>query len=210
MKFRMVHNNFNVLDLAKSLKFYRDAFDMHEVRRIEAKDGSFIIVYLEDGNSSHQLELTWLRDRKEPYNLGDNDPTTTGSRSSRRSGDFSAVKSFFPRPVALMGLGAACISHSSLTFSRAQARSVIPLSPGLLSGPNAVSAVSGISTAPRPSRGHKSGQRRGRHFPRPLAFLRAQARSVIPLSPGLLTGPSAVSAASACERTGVERSPSGD
>lgn len=73
MKFRMVHNNFNVLDLEKSLKFYRDAFDMHEVRRIEAKDGSFIIVYLEDGNSSHQLELTWLRDRKEPYNLGDNE-----------------------------------------------------------------------------------------------------------------------------------------
>lgn len=73
MKFKMVHNNFNVLDLEKSLKFYRDAFDMHEVRRIEAKDGSFIIVYLEDGNSSHQLELTWLRDRKEPYNLGDNE-----------------------------------------------------------------------------------------------------------------------------------------
>ena len=73
MKFRMVHNNFNVLDLEKSLKFYAEAFDMHEVRRIEAKDGSFIIVYLEDGNSSHQLELTWLRDRKEPYNLGDNE-----------------------------------------------------------------------------------------------------------------------------------------
>ena len=73
MKFRMVHNNFNVLDLEKSLKFYREAFDMHEVRRLEAKDGSFIIVYLEDGNSSHQLELTWLKDRKEPYNLGDNE-----------------------------------------------------------------------------------------------------------------------------------------
>ena len=48
MKFRMVHNNFNVLDLNKSLKFYAAAFDMHEVRRINAKDGSFIIVYLED------------------------------------------------------------------------------------------------------------------------------------------------------------------
>lgn len=73
MKFRMVHNNFNVLDLEKSLKFYADAFDMKEVRRINAKDGSFIIVYLEDGNSAHQLELTWLRDRKEPYDLGDNE-----------------------------------------------------------------------------------------------------------------------------------------
>ena len=73
MQFKMVHNNFNVLDLEKSLKFYAEAFDMKEVRRINAKDGSFIIVYLEDGSSSHQLELTWLSDRKEPYNLGDNE-----------------------------------------------------------------------------------------------------------------------------------------
>ena len=69
----MVHNNFNVFDLEKSLKFYQEAFDMKEVRRINSKDGSFIIVYLEDGTSSHRLELTWLRDRKEPYDLGDNE-----------------------------------------------------------------------------------------------------------------------------------------
>ena len=73
MKFAMVHNNFNVLDLERSLAFYADAFDMKEVRRIAAPDGSFIIVYLEDGNSSHRLELTWLRDRKEPYDLGDDE-----------------------------------------------------------------------------------------------------------------------------------------
>ena len=73
MKFQMVHNNFNVLDLDRSLEFYRKAFGMHEVRRINAKDGSFIIVYLEDGTSAHQLELTWLRDRKEPYDLGDDE-----------------------------------------------------------------------------------------------------------------------------------------
>ena len=69
MKFRMVHNNLNVFDLDKSIKFYQDAFDMHEVQRINAKDGSFIIVYLEDGNSSHQLELTWLREMDRPYDL---------------------------------------------------------------------------------------------------------------------------------------------
>ena len=46
MKFRMVHNNLNVFDLDKSIKFYQDAFDMQEVKRINAKDGSFIIVYL--------------------------------------------------------------------------------------------------------------------------------------------------------------------
>ena len=45
MKFRMVHNNFNVLDLEKSLAFYGEALDMREVRRIEKPD--FTIVYLE-------------------------------------------------------------------------------------------------------------------------------------------------------------------
>ena len=73
MKFRMVHNNLNVFDLDKSLKFYADAFDMKEVKRINAPDGSFIIVYLEDGSSSHRLELTWLRDMDRPYDLGDNE-----------------------------------------------------------------------------------------------------------------------------------------
>lgn len=73
MKFRMAHNNFNVLDLEKSLKFYADAFGLREARRLNARDGAFIIVYLEDGSSGHQLELTWLRDRGEPYDLGDNE-----------------------------------------------------------------------------------------------------------------------------------------
>ena len=73
MKFRMIHNNFNVLDLDRSLKFYADAFDLKEVGRINAKDGSFIIVYLGDGSSDHRLELTWLRDRKDPYDLGDDE-----------------------------------------------------------------------------------------------------------------------------------------
>jgi len=30
-------------------------------------------VYLGDEITSHKLELTWLRDRSEPYNLGDNE-----------------------------------------------------------------------------------------------------------------------------------------
>ena len=73
MNFRMVHNNLNVFDLDKSIKFYQDAFDMYEVKRINAEDGSFIIVYLEDGNSDHRLELTWVKEMEQPYNLGDNE-----------------------------------------------------------------------------------------------------------------------------------------
>lgn len=73
MKFTFAHNNFNVLDLEKSLKFYEEALNLKEARRMEAEDGSFILVYLTDGKTPHELELTWLRDRKEPYNLGENE-----------------------------------------------------------------------------------------------------------------------------------------
>jgi lactoylglutathione lyase len=73
MRFVFAHNNFNVLDLERSLKFYRDALGLREVRRKDAADRSFILVFLGDGTTPHRLELTWLRDRKEPYGLGDNE-----------------------------------------------------------------------------------------------------------------------------------------
>ena len=73
MKFTFNHNNFNVLDLQKSIAFYEEALGLKVVRQYEAPDGSFILAYMGDGVTPHQLELTWLRDRKEPYNLGENE-----------------------------------------------------------------------------------------------------------------------------------------
>lgn len=73
MNFKFAHNNINVLDLDKSLEFYKEALGLVEVRKKEAEDGSFILVYLGDGETSHSLELTWLRDWDRPYNLGDNE-----------------------------------------------------------------------------------------------------------------------------------------
>lgn len=73
MEFKMIHNNFNVLDLDKSLKFYEEALGLTEQRRKEAEDGSYIIVYIGNDQATHQLELTWLRDWDRPYNLGDNE-----------------------------------------------------------------------------------------------------------------------------------------
>jgi len=73
MKFTFAHNNFNVLDLDKSLKFYKEALGLAETRRIKAQDGSFTLVFLGDGETPHKLELTWLKGRKEKYNLGDNE-----------------------------------------------------------------------------------------------------------------------------------------
>jgi lactoylglutathione lyase len=73
MKLRFAHNNINVFDLDKSIAFYENAIGLSIVRKKGAEDGSYQIVFMEDGDSAHQLELTWLRDRKEPYNLGDNE-----------------------------------------------------------------------------------------------------------------------------------------
>ena len=71
MKFKMIHENYNVKDLEASLEFYDKALGLEEIRRVESEDGSFIIVYVGNELSDFELELTWLRDRKEPYNLGD-------------------------------------------------------------------------------------------------------------------------------------------
>jgi lactoylglutathione lyase len=73
MTFHFTHNNLNVFDLEKSLAFYAQALGLQEISRMAADDGSFIVVYLGDGQSAHLLELTWLRDRSDPYNLGDNE-----------------------------------------------------------------------------------------------------------------------------------------
>jgi len=73
MNFNFYHFNFNVLDLDKSLKFYEKALKLQEDRRVVAEDGSFILVYLTDKNKHFDLELTWIRDRTDKYNLGENE-----------------------------------------------------------------------------------------------------------------------------------------
>ena len=65
------HFNFNVLDLERSLAFYRQALELEVAEEKEAGDGSFKLVYLGDGETGFRLELTWLRDRTEPYDLGE-------------------------------------------------------------------------------------------------------------------------------------------
>jgi lactoylglutathione lyase len=73
MKFRLAHTNINVLDLDKSLAFYREALGLHVVRTYAHPDGEFKLVYLSDAAEHYLIELTWLRDRQQPYNHGDND-----------------------------------------------------------------------------------------------------------------------------------------
>ena len=69
MAFTFYHFNFNVLDLERSLKFYDEALGLRPVRTKEKPD--FTLVYLGDGSTDFTLELTYLKDRKEPYDLGE-------------------------------------------------------------------------------------------------------------------------------------------
>ena len=69
--FQFNHFNFNVLNLEKSLKFYKEALGLDVVREKDASDGSFKIVYHGEGSSDIIIELTWMRNQKEPYNHED-------------------------------------------------------------------------------------------------------------------------------------------
>ena len=71
MKFKMIHENYNVTDLERSLIFYEKALGMKEKRRKNASDGSFIIVYIGNDEGDFELELTWLRDHPQPYDIGE-------------------------------------------------------------------------------------------------------------------------------------------
>ena len=65
------HFNFNVSDLERSIEFYNKTLGLEISHRKEAKDGSFILVYLKDKKSDFLLELTWLKDHPQQYDLGE-------------------------------------------------------------------------------------------------------------------------------------------
>ena len=90
VKGRFDHFNFNVLDLDRSIRFYEKALGLKEVRRMEAPDGSFILVYMGEEKAGFLLELTWLRDRKEPYDLGEGE----FHLCMRVPGDYDAVRAY--------------------------------------------------------------------------------------------------------------------
>mgnify|MGYP001142449546 FL=1 len=57
MAFTMIHENYNVSNLDVSISFYEKALGLHEVRRKNAADGSFVIVYMADDTETFELEL---------------------------------------------------------------------------------------------------------------------------------------------------------
>ena len=71
MVFKMIHENYNVRDLEASLAFYEKALGLREVRRKVHPTGAHIIVYLANDQADFELELTWLRDHPQPYDIGE-------------------------------------------------------------------------------------------------------------------------------------------
>ena len=69
--FTFNHFNFNVKNLEDSLRFYDEALGLKPVREKEAADGSYKIIFLGDGVTDFRLELTWLRDHPQAYDLGE-------------------------------------------------------------------------------------------------------------------------------------------
>lgn len=86
-KFHFDHFNINVTDLERSQKFYAEALGLQQVGEIVNPDGDFIIRYLSAPGEDFRLELTWLRDHPQPYELGDNE----SHLAMRVEGDYDEV-----------------------------------------------------------------------------------------------------------------------
>lgn len=104
IKGRFDHFNINVTDLKKSIEFYEKALGLKEAKRKEASDGSFILVYMADQTTNFRLELTWLRDRKEAYNLGDNE----SHLCLRVEGNYDEARKFHKE------MGCVCYENTSM------------------------------------------------------------------------------------------------
>lgn len=73
MGFVFHHCNLNITDPARSLAFYEQALGLKVIREKESADGSFRLYFLGDGRTDFRLELTWLRNHPQPYELGENE-----------------------------------------------------------------------------------------------------------------------------------------
>ena len=67
---RMLHTCIRVMDLEKSLEFYKNALGLVETRRKDFPEHKFTLVYLSDTPDGYELELTYNYDPEKPYDLG--------------------------------------------------------------------------------------------------------------------------------------------
>ena len=70
---KIVHCNINITNHEKSIAFYEKALGMKVMREKTAADGSFVLTYVGNEESPFLIELTWLRNHPQPYELGENE-----------------------------------------------------------------------------------------------------------------------------------------
>ena len=71
MNFKMLHTCIRVMDLEKSLKFYKEALGLKETRKKDFPEDEFTLVYLSDEEKNYELELTYNYNPEKPYTIGD-------------------------------------------------------------------------------------------------------------------------------------------
>jgi len=71
MKFRVEHTNINITNIEASLAFYQKALGLSEYKR--KNDAAFTLVFLKNEEAEYCIELTFLHDHPQKYDLGENE-----------------------------------------------------------------------------------------------------------------------------------------
>lgn len=66
---KAIHSMVRVIDEARSVNFYKNAFGLGVADRFDFND--FTVIFLRNPEIDFELELTVNKERKEPYSLGD-------------------------------------------------------------------------------------------------------------------------------------------
>ena len=66
---KIIHTMIRVLDLERSINFYKDVLNMKVVKSLDFPD--FSLVYLRNNEADFEIELTLNKGRTEPYSMGD-------------------------------------------------------------------------------------------------------------------------------------------
>ena len=69
---KYLHTMIRVQNLESALDFFINKLGMMEVRRSEAPEGRFTLVFLATGPGESTIELTYNWDQEEPYTVGRN------------------------------------------------------------------------------------------------------------------------------------------
>ncbi|MBY0755000.1 VOC family protein [Clostridium sardiniense] len=70
MSVKMLHTCIRVMDLEKSLKFYKEGLGLIETRRKDFPEHKFTLVYLSNEVDGYEIELTYNYNTEKPYEIG--------------------------------------------------------------------------------------------------------------------------------------------